>query len=135
MAGVNQLRERPWLIVIVMIVVFLGAFSMHMERMAGWGFLFLCFVVGSIGALALIWVRNEASARWGQLSEWQKRIGIATGLVLVLVVTFAANRHKQDEFANDAAMCFALIVGLLLWGLARLVKGVVDTLYARFSKR
>ncbi len=130
----NQL-PRPWVFVIVLVVVFLGSLSMHVERIAGWDFLILCFVVGSVGGLAVIWIRNQAALRWNQLSKWQKRIGIATGVVFLLVVTFASNRHKPDEFANDAAMCFGLIVGFLLWGLARLMKGVVDTLHARFSKR
>ena len=131
----NQLRERPWLIFIVLVVVFLAAVSMHMERMAGWGFLILCFLVGSVSGLVLIWIRSQVATRWSELSKLQKRIGIATGVVLVLVVTFAANRHKPDEFANDAAMCFALIVALSLWGLARLMSRLVDAVHARLSKR
>ena len=131
----NQLRDHPWLFVTALVVVFLGALSMHMERMAGWGFLILCFVVGSLAGLGLIWIRNQVSLRWGELSKLQKRIGIATGVVLVIVVTFASNHHKPDEFANDAATCFALVVVLLLWGLARLMSRLVDALHARFSKR
>lgn len=130
----NQLREHPWLIAMVLVVVFLGALSMHMERIAGWGFLILCFVVGSLGGLGLIWIRNQAALRWSELSKLQKRLGITTGVVLLLVVTFAANRHKPDEFANDGAVCFGLIVGFLLWGLARLTKSLVDALHARLSK-
>ena len=38
---------------VVLVVVFLGALSMHMERLAGWGFLILCFAVGSLSALGL----------------------------------------------------------------------------------
>jgi hypothetical protein len=135
MAGMNQLREHPWFVVAALVLVFLGALSMHAERMAGWGFLILCFVVGSLCGLGLIWIRNQAAQRWSALSKLQKRIGIATGVVLVVVVTFASNRHKPDEFANDAAMCFALVVALLLWGLARLMSRLVDALHARFSKR
>ena len=134
MAGMNQLREHPWLIVMVLVVVFLGALSMHMERLAGWGFLILCFVVGSLGGLGLIWIRNQAALRWSELSKLRRRLGIITGVVLLLVVTFASNRHKPDEFANDAAVCFGLIVGFLLWGLARVTKRLVDALHARLSK-
>ena len=130
----NQLRERPWLYAVVLVVVFLGALSMHMERMAGWGFLILCFVVGSLSGLGLIWVRNQLTPRWRELSRLQKRIAIASGLILIVVYTFVSNRHKPDEFANDAAVCFGVAVGLLLWGSARLMKSVVDTLHARFSK-
>ena len=131
----RQLRQRPWLIIIGLVVVFLAAVSMHMERMAGWGFLILCFLVGSVGGVLLIWTRNQAATRWSELSKLQKRIGIAMGVVLVVVVTFAANRHKPDEFANDAAMCFALIVAVSLWGLARLMSRVVDAVHGRLSKR
>jgi hypothetical protein len=135
MAGMNELRERPWLIVMVLVVVFLGALSMHLERMVGWSFLILCFVVGSLGGLGLMWIRNQAALRWSELSKLQRRIGIATGAVLVIVVTFASNRHKPDEFANDAAVCFGLIVVSFLWGLAILVSRLVNALHARLSKR
>jgi hypothetical protein len=135
MAGVNQLRERPWLIVMVLVVVFLGALSIHAERMAGWGFFILCFVVGSLGGLGLLWIRNQVALRWSELPKVQKRIGIATGVVLVIVVTFASNRHKSDEFANDAAMCLGLVVAALLWGLASLMSRFVNALHARLSKR
>jgi hypothetical protein len=135
MAGMKQWREHPWLIVATLAVVFLGALSMHMERMAGRGFLILCFVVGSLAALGVIWIRNQVTLRWSELSKQQKRIGIAAGVVLLIVVTFASNRHKPDEFANDAAVCFALVVAFSLWGLARLMSRLVDALHRRFSKR
>jgi hypothetical protein len=131
----NQLREHPWLFLTVMIVVFLAALSMHMERTVGWGLLILCFAVGSLSGLGLIWVRNQLTPRWRVLSKLQKRVAIASALILVVVQTFVSNRHKANEFANDAAVCFGLVVGLSLWGLARLTKSVVDTLRARFSKR
>jgi len=135
MAGMTQWREHPWLIVAALVAVFFGALSMHMERMAGWGFLILCFVVGSLAGLGLIWIRNQSALRWSELSKLQKRIGMATGAVLVIVVTFVSNRHKPDEFANDAAMCFVVVVAFLLWGFARLMSLLVDALHARFPKR
>src|SRR5215470_14677568 len=107
---------------VVLVVVFLGALSMHMERMAGWGFLILCFAVGSVSALGLIWVRNQFSPRWHELSKLHKRLAIASGLILFVVLTFISNRHKPNEFANDAVVCFGIVFGLLLWGLARLTK-------------
>ena len=57
--GMSQQREHAWLIVAVLGVVFLSALSMHMERIVGWSFLVLCFIVGSLGALAWIFVRNQ----------------------------------------------------------------------------
>lgn len=135
MADMKRLRGHPWLIFTVLGVVFLAAVSMNVQRMTGWGFLIVCFLVGSASGLVLIWIRNQAAARWGELSNLQKRIGISTGVILVLVATFAANRHKPDEFANDAAMCFALVVALSLWGLARLMSRLVDARRARLVKR
>jgi len=123
------------MIVAVLAVVFLAALSMHAERMAGWGFFILCFVVGSLAGLALIFVRDQTVLFWSQLPKSRRRIAIATAVPLILVVTFASNRHKPDEFANDAAVCFGLVVASLLWGLASLMSRLVNALHARLSKR
>jgi Ca2+/Na+ antiporter len=131
MHGMSYLREHPWLIAAVLIVVFLSALSMHIERMAGWGFLILCFVVGSVGGLAFIWFQEQSHLRWSRLPRSTRRIAIAVGLPLILIVTFVANRHKPDEFANDAFACFAVFIVLLFWGFCRLV----DSLRTRFSRR
>jgi predicted Na+-dependent transporter len=127
----DKLRQHPWLVVAVLLLVFLSALSMHMERMAGWGFLILCFVVGSVGGLAVIFVRNKTLSYWGQFPKSRRRIAIATAIPLILVVTFVANRHKPDEFANDAFACFAILIVLLFLGSCRLV----DALRTRFSRR
>jgi hypothetical protein len=119
----------------VLAVVFLAALSMHVERTVGWGFFILCFIVGSLAGLALIFVRDQTVSFWSQLPKSRRRIAIATAVPLILVVTFASNRHKPDEFANDAAVCFGLIVASLLWGLAGLVSRLVNALHARLSKR
>jgi hypothetical protein len=123
------------MIVAVLAVVFLAALSMGMQRTVGWGFFVLCFIVGTLAGLALIFVQEQTVSFWSQLPQSRRRLAIATTVPLVLVVTFVANRHKPDEFANDAAMCFALVVALLLWGLARLMSRLLDALHARFSKR
>ena len=127
----DKLRQHPWLVVAVLLVVFLSALSMHMERMGGWGFLILCFVVGSVGGLGFIWLREQSLLRWSQFPRSKRRIAIAVVIPLILVVTFVANRHKPDEFANDAFACFAVLVVLLFLGFCRLV----DALRTRFSRR
>jgi hypothetical protein len=119
----------------VLAVVFLGALTMHVERMAGWGFFILCFIVGSLAGLALIFVRDQTVLLWSQLPKSRRRVAIATAVPLILVVTFVVNRHKPDEFANDAAVCFGLVVASLLWGLASLLSRLVNALPARLSKR
>jgi len=123
------------MIVAVFAVVFLGALSMHMERMAGWGFLVLCFVVGSLAALAFSFVRHKALSYWNQLPKSRRRIAIATAIPLILVGTFVANRHKPDEFTDDALTVFSMFLVLLFWGLYRLFSGFLDALHARFSRR
>lgn len=80
MATMNRLRERPWMIVAVLAVVFLAALSMHVERMAGWGFFILCFIVGSLAGLALIFVRDQTVLFWSQLPKSRRRIAIATAV-------------------------------------------------------
>jgi len=130
MRGISYLREHPWLIVAVLIVVFLSALSMHMERM-GWGFLILCFVLGSVGGLGFIWLRERSLLRWSQLPKSTRRIAIAVGVPLILIGTFVANRHKPEEFANDALTCFAVFIAFLYWAFSRLV----DALRTRFSRR
>jgi hypothetical protein len=131
----NRLREQRWLILVaVLVVVFLAAVSMHMERMRGWGFLILCFVVGSLGGLGVMWVRDRALLNWSRLPKSRKRIAITTGVPLILVGTFVANRHKPDELANDVLMCFAVLVALLFWGLYRIMSRFLDALHERLSR-
>ena len=108
---------------------------MHMERLHGWGFFILCFVVGSLGGLAFIWAKDQVLVYWNSLSKTRKRIAIAIALTLVLAVTFFANRHKPDEFVNDALTCLTVLFALLLWGMYRVMSRFLDALHARFSKR
>jgi hypothetical protein len=106
-----------------------------MERVRGWGFLILCFTVGSLGGWGAIWVRDRSALNWNRLPRSRKRIAIAIGIPLVLVATFVANRHKPDELANDVLTCFAVFVVLLFWGLYRVISRFLDALHARLSKR
>jgi hypothetical protein len=119
----------------VLVVIFLAAVSMYMERMLGWGFLILCFIVGSLGGLVVMRVRDRAVSNWKQLPTTKKRIAVTTGITLVLGATFIANRHKPDELANDALTCFAVVVVLVFFGLYRIMSRFLDALHARFSKR
>lgn len=130
-AGMYKLREHPWVVVAVLFVVFLSALTMHMEQMGGWGFLILCFVIGSVGGLGFIWLRNQFPLRWGRFPSPKRRIAIVVVIALALVVAFVANRHKPDEFANDALACFAVLFIVLFIGFSRLL----DAVRTRFSRR
>jgi hypothetical protein len=118
-----------------MAVVFLGALSMHIDRMAGWGFLIFCSVVGSLGGFTFILGRNTTLSYWSQLPKSRRRIVIAAAIPLVLVATFVADRHKPSEFANDTLTCFTILLILLLWGLYRLFSRFLDALHTRFSRK
>jgi hypothetical protein len=117
--------------VAVLVVVFLSALSMHMERMAGWELLILCLIVVSVGWLGFSWVREHAHRHWNRLSKSRKRIAVACGVAIILIATFAVNRHRPNELANE----FAVVVGLLLWGLYHIMSRFLDALHARLSKR
>jgi len=85
--------------------------------------------------LGFIWLRKQSLLRWSLLPKSRRRIGNTIEVALILAVTFVANRHKPDEFANDALMYFAVLVTLLFWGLYRIKSRFLDALHARLSKR
>jgi hypothetical protein len=135
MTGMNPLRDQRVLTIAVLVVVFLGGLSMHMERIMGWGFFVLCFVVGSVGGLSLAWSRGLFLLHWNKLPKSRRRIAISAGLSLYIIGNFIANRHKPDEGFHDT-MTVLLVLGLLLfWGLYRIMSRFLDALHARFSKR
>jgi hypothetical protein len=135
MTGMKPLLERHWLTIAVLVVVFLGGVSMHMERMMGWGFFVLCFIVGSVAGLSFTWGRERFLLHWNGLSKSRRRIAIAAGLSLYIIGNFIANRHKPDEAFHDTMTCLLVLGLLLFWGLYRITSHFLDALHARFSKR
>jgi len=135
MTSMNPLREQRWLILVaVLVVVFLGALSMHMERMVGWGFLVLCFIVGSVGGLGYMWGREQFLWYWNRLPKSRRRIAIAAGVVLYIIGTFIADHHQPNEGFDDAIACFFVLFALLLWGLYRIMSRFLDAIHERFFK-
>lgn len=52
---------RKWLLRgLVLVVVFAGAVSMGLPRVAGWGFFILCFVVAFVASLGVVWAKGRA---------------------------------------------------------------------------
>lgn len=118
----------------MLVAVFVGALSMDMERF-GWGFLVLCFLVGSLGSWGYFWVRERLLLHWDRLPKPKRRIAIASVLALILVGIFFANRHKPDEATADVMACLGVVCVLLLWGLYRIMSRFLDALHARLSGR
>jgi hypothetical protein len=131
-SAMGPLREHRWLTVAILVVVFLAGLSMHVERAVGWGFFILCFVVGSLGGLGFIWSRQRFRFYWNTQTKSRKRIAIAAIVLLYIVATIIANRHKPDEVFYDTV---DVLSGLLLWGMYRIVSGFVDRVNDRLFKR
>jgi len=120
---------------VVLIVVFVVALSMHAQRLRGWGFLILCFLVGCLGAFGAEWVIGQLRSVWNRLSNKQHVGVVCDAVAIVLAGSFIVNHGKRDEAFNDFVTCCCVFLALLLWGLYRLFSRVLDTVWARLSKR
>src|SRR5579863_60772 len=136
MAGMDKLR-RPQLLMggAVLLVVFAGAVSMHMEWLRGWGFLILCFLAGSLGGLGFVWARKQLQSRWNRLDKRWKALLVGTVVAAVLLATFIANYGRRDAVANDLLTVGGITVALITWGLYHLFSRFIDALWARFTNR
>jgi hypothetical protein len=128
----NLLREQHWSVVAVLVVVFLAGLSMHAERVMGWGFFILCFVVGSLSGLGLIWFRERFRFYWHRQTKSRRCTAILVVVSLYIVATVIANRHKPDQVLYDT---IDILSGLLLWGMYRIVSRFVDRINDRLFKR
>jgi hypothetical protein len=135
MTGMNPLRERRWPTIAVLVAVFFGALSMHMERVMGWAVLVLCFIAGSVGGLSYVWGRERFALYWNKLPKSKRRIAVATALALYITANLIANHRKPDEGFRDAMTCLLVLGGLSLWGLYRIVSRFLDALHERLSRR
>src|SRR5580692_988387 len=132
MAVMDPLRRQRLLTGgFVLAVVFVGALSMHMERLLGWGLFILCFFAGTLGGLGFLWAKNQVLLKWNLLSKSRRIIFVLFGVALFLLYMFISNRHKPEEDFRDVMACLVVLGLLMLWGLYRLFSIFVDTLYAR----
>lgn len=117
-----------------LVVVFVAALSMRVQQV-GWSFFILCFVVGSLGGLSLLWIKGRVQANWNQLPK-SKRIPLtALAIALVLAAIFLGNRHEPNEAAADVMECLSVLLALALLGLYRVWSRFLDNLHSKFSKR
>jgi hypothetical protein len=129
-------QQRQWLTrAAVVVVVFVAAVSMHMERLRGWGFFVLCFVVGSIGGLGFVLVKRRLQTVWNGLRRRQRALIVVAAIAVVLLTSFLWNYGKPDATFNDFVTVGGIIVALLLWGLYRLFSRLLDAVWARFVDR
>jgi len=99
----------------VLVVVFVAAVSMHMERLRGWGFLVLCFVVGSIGGLGFVWVKGRFQLAWNGLPKTRQAVLVGAAIAVVLVAAFILNYGSPDAAFNNFVTVGCIILALLLW--------------------
>jgi hypothetical protein len=131
-----QQQWRRWLgLGTVLVVVFVAAVSMHMERLRGWGFFVLCFVVGSIGGLGFVLVKRRVQTAWNGLHRKQQTLIVVAAIAVVLLTSFLWNYGTPDATFNDFVTVGGTIVALLLWGLYRLFSRLLDAIWARFINR
>lgn len=128
--------KQGWLqFTIVVIVVFIAALSLNLERWHGWGFLLLCFVLGSTGGLAVIWLKDKLLMGWSRLSKSARITLVVAAVCAWLIGIYIVNSHTTDEAANDVIAYLGVAAVLLLVGLYRVLSRLLDGIWARFSNR
>ena len=136
MTSMETEQRRKWLIRgTVLVLVFAGALSMHMERLRGWSFLVLCFIAGSIGGLGFVWARQQLKVGGNRLSKQWKAALIGAAIALVLVVTLILNYGRPDAAANTFLTVGGVVLALIMWSVYRLFSRLIDALRARFTNR
>jgi hypothetical protein len=136
MANMNRPQRRQWLArVIALVVVFVAAVSMHMERLRGWGFLVLCLVVGSIGGLGFVLVKGRLQLVWNGLPKKRQALLVGAAIAIVLLASFAWNYGSPDAASDNFVTVVCVILALLLWGLYRLFSHLLDAIWAHFANR
>lgn len=129
-------QRRQWLTrAAVVVVVFVAAVSMHMERLGGWAFLILRIVVGAIVGLGIVLAMRRLKTFWNGLRSGQRALIVVAAIVVVLLTSFLWNYGTPDATFSDFVTVGGIIVALVLWGLYRLFSRLVDAIWARFVNR
>jgi len=127
--------QRQWLMRgVVLTIAFLAALEMHMERLRGWGYWILSFLVASLAASGGLWAMGRARSFWRRRSTKEHIVFISAAVAVVLAGSFIINHGKPDEAFNDFVTCCSVLLALLLLGLYRLFSRAVDAVWERFRK-
>ena len=105
-------------------LVFVAAVSMDVQRLRGWGFFILCFVLGSFGGLGAMWVVRRMRQSWNQLSRGRRFLLAGAVVVSILAASFISNYGRPDAAFNDFLTVLCLIVVLLFWAASWLLSRV-----------
>jgi hypothetical protein len=120
---------------VVLLIVFVAAVSMQMERLRGWGFLILCFVVASIAVLAGVWVRERFQLIWNRLPRSRRVAVVGAAIAVFLTATFISNYGTPEAAFNNWTTVACIVLGLVLWGLYRPLSRFFDAIWAYFTNR
>ncbi len=131
-----KLLRQDWVrMAVVLGVVFLGALSLHMERLGGWGFLLLCFAVGSIGGFAWMCGSSYLKQKWVGLARKQKLLLVLAACVIYVVISGVKNYGAPDAGFKNFSAFLTLSLVMLLFGAYKLVSIVLDKIWFRLTHR
>ncbi len=118
----DAFQRRQWLVRgAVLAVVFVGAVSMDVQRLRGWGFFILCLVLGSVGGLGAMWGVRQVQQTWNQMSSGRRALLVGAVAVFILAASFILNYGRPQAAFNDFLTVLCLIVVLLFWALSWLL--------------
>jgi peptidoglycan/LPS O-acetylase OafA/YrhL len=128
--------DKKWLALgVIFVAIFIDAISMHLDKPRGLGFVILCFLVVSVGVLAVVWAKQRSLLHWNQSSKRTRAILVASVIAIALVAIFLTNRHKPDEEFDDVLGCLGILFVLGLLALKRAFSRLMDALHARLTRR
>lgn len=130
------MHTKQWRLgwILVLLAVFAGALSMHVERIVGWQLFLLCLIAGAVGGFGYLWGRIQIVHLWNRIPASSKRIVIIATITLCLGGVLFRNHRKPDEEFNDALTCLFVLLLLLLWSLYRLISRFLDEAHNRFFR-
>ncbi len=101
---------------------------MHVQRIAGWRFLLLCFVVGTVGGVVANLGLRKIKSGWTQLPTKLKALVVCAVVTAYITVAISTG---SDVFET----VFFVIVVLALLGAYSLFSRVLDRLWTRLTSR
>jgi hypothetical protein len=111
-----------------LIIVFIGAVSMNVQRLAGWRFLLVCTALGAVGAAGANFGIRAVRRKWAEFHASQRAllIGAVIGLWILIAYLAGANMFEQ---------VFTICALLVLWGAYSLFSALLDRVWSRFNSR
>lgn len=124
----SETKRKFVLYAATLVIVFISAMSMNMQRLGGWGFLLLCFAVGAVGGAAAIFGTRAAQRKWAEFHTGQKALLLGTVIGGWIATAYLTGSNLFDHIFTICAL-------LILWGAYSLLSGVLDRAWSRFNSR